>query len=230
MAVGAFVNSFVLMELSRVVFGIGGESLAVAQNTYASAWFRGKALNMVFGFQLSIARVGAYANFLSVGAMYRSFKEGGDVGTAALGWTFAVSGISTILSLLAAVIVGILDKRRARIWGQDLQAQEEVYNSGYFGAGEAGYLKLDKRSAPIILSLIIVYFQIHIKDVRKFPVTFWLVTIICVAFYVTIFPFISQEVVFLQTKFGLSEQDAAFWQGITAYIYMYIYIYIYIHA
>ena len=135
MAVGAFVNSFVLMELSRVVFGIGGESLAVAQNTYASAWFRGKALNMVFGFQLSIARVGAYANFLSVGAMFRSFKEGGDVGTAALGWTFAVSGISTILSLLAAVIVGILDKRRARIWGQDLQGQEEVYNSGYFGAG-----------------------------------------------------------------------------------------------
>ena len=53
------------MEMSRVVFGIGGESLAVAQNTYASAWFKGKALNMVFGFQLSFARVGSYANFLN---------------------------------------------------------------------------------------------------------------------------------------------------------------------
>ena len=34
------------------MFGIGGESLAVAQNTYAVAWFKGKELNMVFGFQV----------------------------------------------------------------------------------------------------------------------------------------------------------------------------------
>ena len=114
------------MEISRVVFGIGGESLAVAQNTYASAWFKGKALNMVFGFQLSVARVGSYANFLTVGGMFKYFKDHEYFGTAALGWTFTISGISTILSLLGAVIVGILDKRRARIQGLDLQAQEKV--------------------------------------------------------------------------------------------------------
>ena len=34
------------------MFGIGGESLAVAQNTYAVSWFKGKELNMVFGFQV----------------------------------------------------------------------------------------------------------------------------------------------------------------------------------
>jgi hypothetical protein len=31
--------------------------LAVAQNTYAVAWFLGKELNLVFGLQLSIARL-----------------------------------------------------------------------------------------------------------------------------------------------------------------------------
>lgn len=36
---------------------IGGESLAVAQNTYAVSWFIGKELNLVFGLQLSIARL-----------------------------------------------------------------------------------------------------------------------------------------------------------------------------
>jgi hypothetical protein len=36
---------------------IGGESLAVAQNTYAVSWFFGKELNLVFGLQLSIARL-----------------------------------------------------------------------------------------------------------------------------------------------------------------------------
>jgi hypothetical protein len=40
------------MQFSRFVFGVGGESLSVAQNTYASAWFRGDALNMVFGLQV----------------------------------------------------------------------------------------------------------------------------------------------------------------------------------
>lgn len=36
---------------------IGGESLAVAQNTYAVNWFKGKELNLVFGLQLSIAQL-----------------------------------------------------------------------------------------------------------------------------------------------------------------------------
>ena len=36
---------------------IGGESLCVAQNTYAVSWFKGRELNMVFGLQLSFSRV-----------------------------------------------------------------------------------------------------------------------------------------------------------------------------
>ena len=36
---------------------IGGESLAVAQNTYAVNWFKGKELNLVVGLQLSMARL-----------------------------------------------------------------------------------------------------------------------------------------------------------------------------
>lgn len=36
---------------------MGGENLAVAQNTYAVTWFHGRELNMVFGLQLSFSRV-----------------------------------------------------------------------------------------------------------------------------------------------------------------------------
>jgi hypothetical protein len=39
----------------HIFSGIGGESLAVAQNTFAVAWFKGKELNMVFGFQVSLS-------------------------------------------------------------------------------------------------------------------------------------------------------------------------------
>ena len=62
-AMGALFGSFGLMQMGRFTFGIGGESLAVAQNTYAVTWFQGKELNMVFGFQLSVARIGATVNF-----------------------------------------------------------------------------------------------------------------------------------------------------------------------
>ena len=40
-----------------VCFRIGGENLAVAQNTYAVAWFKEKEINMVFGLLLSVARL-----------------------------------------------------------------------------------------------------------------------------------------------------------------------------
>lgn len=43
--------------MSVIFFSIGGESLCVAQNTYAVKWFQGKELNMVFGLQLSFSRV-----------------------------------------------------------------------------------------------------------------------------------------------------------------------------
>ena len=49
---------------------IGGESLAVAQNTYAVSWFKGKELNMVFGLQLSFARLGSTVNFNVMGPLY----------------------------------------------------------------------------------------------------------------------------------------------------------------
>ena len=58
-----------------------------------------------------------------------------------------------------------------------------------------------------------IYFQIELKDVTRFPATFWLITVICVAFYVTIFPFISIAAVFFHTKFGFSTTESSALQG-----------------
>lgn len=54
---------------------IGAESLAVAQNNYAVLWFKGKALNMVFGLQLSFARVGSTVNFMVMEGIYNKVEE-----------------------------------------------------------------------------------------------------------------------------------------------------------
>lgn len=43
----------------------------MAQNSYAVLWFKGDLLNMVFGFQLSIARAGSAVNFLLMNSLYK---------------------------------------------------------------------------------------------------------------------------------------------------------------
>uniref|UniRef100_G3RYT7 Lysosomal dipeptide transporter MFSD1 n=1 Tax=Gorilla gorilla gorilla TaxID=9595 RepID=G3RYT7_GORGO len=141
-ALGGIFNAFWLMEFGRFVFGIGGESLAVAQNTYAVSWFKGKELNLVFGLQLSMARI----------------------------------GITCILSLICALALAYLDQRAERILHKEQGKTGEV---------------------------------IKLTDVKDFSLPLWLIFIICVCYYVAVFPFIGLGKVFFTEKFGFSSQAAS---------------------
>ena len=101
------------MDLARFCFGIGGESLNMALNTYTVSWFKGKELNMVFGFQLSISRVGSTVNFLVVGPLYHLLDLNLD-SVSALGWTLATAALLTLTSLACSLLLAILDRRRER--------------------------------------------------------------------------------------------------------------------
>lgn len=82
---------------------IGGESLAVAQNTYAVNWFKGKELNLVFGLQLSMARLVKQNKtpifFTSAQVMFRSSSmcecihsrdlQGSTVNMNIMGWVYS---------------------------------------------------------------------------------------------------------------------------------------------
>jgi len=60
---GATVEKVWLMIVGRFLFGIGGASLAVAQNTFAVLWFKGKELNFVFGLQFGMITVVGFWRF-----------------------------------------------------------------------------------------------------------------------------------------------------------------------
>lgn len=156
-ATGALLKAYWLMIVGRFVFGIGAESLAVAQNNYAVLWFKGKELNMVFGLQLSFARVGSTVNFLVMEPVYGVVKKYYS-GHTAIGVVLLLAAITCIMSFICALILGWMDKRAQRI----LQRNDNV-------SGEAAQL----------------------KDIFTFKFTFWMVSIICVAYYVAIFPFIA---------------------------------------
>ena len=100
------------MEFGRFVFGIGGESLAVAQNTYAVSWFKGKELNLVCGLQLSMARIGSTVNMNLMGWLYSKVEASvGSAGHTTLAVTLMIGGITCILSLVCALALAYLDQR-----------------------------------------------------------------------------------------------------------------------
>ncbi|XP_048017137.1 major facilitator superfamily domain-containing protein 1 isoform X1 [Megalobrama amblycephala] len=175
-AAGALANHFWLMNLGRFVFGIGGESLAVAQNTYAVNWFKGKELNLVFGLQLSMARLGSTVNMNVIGWVYGRIQAMmGSAGHTTLGITLMISASTCLFSLICALVLGFLDRRAEKILNKEQGKTGEV---------------------------------IKLTDVKDFPFSLWLIFIICVAYYVAIFPFIGLGQVFFIEKFSFTTVQA----------------------
>lgn len=63
---GGYSNSYDEMLAGRVVFGMGGESMQVAQSSIISVWFKGKELAFALGLNLSVARLGSVINGIVV--------------------------------------------------------------------------------------------------------------------------------------------------------------------
>lgn len=158
------------MNVGRFVFGIGGESLCVAQNTYAVKWFQGKELNMVFGLQLSFSRVGSTVNMNIMQPIYQWITGFGFKNDYTdLGVVLMIGAIMCVFSLFCALALSFFDKRADRILKRAAVTSDE---------------------------------QIRITDVKDFPLTFWLLSIICVGYYVAVFPFIGLGLVFFEMKWG----------------------------
>ncbi|XP_050425952.1 major facilitator superfamily domain-containing protein 1-like [Adelges cooleyi] len=126
-AAGAYFNTLWLMLLGRLIFGTGGESLAVAQNNYAVLWFKGKELNMVFGFQLSFARVGSTVNFLVMEPLYKYVKtvyQGPD--NVSMSIVLLIASLTCVISLVSGLLLAWQDKRAEKLLHRKLPESGEV--------------------------------------------------------------------------------------------------------
>lgn len=182
-ATGAILDRFWIMVVGRFIFGIGAESLAVAQNNYAVVWFKGKELNMVFGLQLSFARVGSTVNFIVMEPLYK-YVNTIYKGHSAIGVVLLLAALTCVMSFMCALVLGWMDKRAQRIL-------RRVDNP----TGETARL----------------------SDVVTFKATFWMVSIICVAYYVAIFPFIALGKGFFINKFHFTPDQA---NAVTSIVYI----------
>ncbi|XP_054771784.2 major facilitator superfamily domain-containing protein 1-like [Lytechinus pictus] len=173
-ALGATLNNYTVMLVGRFVFGLGGENLAVAQNTYSVNWFKGKELNMVFGLQLSFSRVGSTLNMNILAPIFKALDK--DIpGYIRLGYVLWLGAGMCVFSILCGVFLGYFDIRAARI-----------LKRGNGGTGET----------------------IKLSDIKDFPLSLWLIFLVCVFYYVTVFPFIGLGIVFFEDKFDMSPTKA----------------------
>eukprot|EP00696_Hemimastix_kukwesjijk_P019766 gnl/Hemi2/9139_TR3176_c1_g1_i1.p1 gnl/Hemi2/9139_TR3176_c1_g1~~gnl/Hemi2/9139_TR3176_c1_g1_i1.p1 ORF type:complete len:496 (-),score=189.90 gnl/Hemi2/9139_TR3176_c1_g1_i1:279-1766(-) len=101
-SIGVQSKTFWLCVAGRFVFGLGGESLTVAQNTFAVRWFDGPRLAMVFGLVVAFSRIGSSINF----AVTPVFANLGEDGVPLALW---IGSACTILSFTACCCLCALD-------------------------------------------------------------------------------------------------------------------------
>ncbi|KAI8054220.1 major facilitator superfamily domain-containing protein [Syncephalis plumigaleata] len=95
-AISANTSSYGLMIFGRVVYGIGSGAIIIAQETILSHWFRGKALALAIGLQISVSRL---SSFLAQGVTEPIREHTGFWGNVF--WvSTAICGISWLLNLL----------------------------------------------------------------------------------------------------------------------------------
>lgn len=76
------------MLVGRACFGMASDVIAIVQGNYAIAWFKTTDLNLVFGIQLTLSRLGSTVNYWVMEPLYQwakgSFKEYEAIGMAIL--------------------------------------------------------------------------------------------------------------------------------------------------
>jgi len=98
-AIGVTFKTYTLCVIGRFIFGLGGESLTVAQNAYTARWFEGDEMAMAFGLVVAFSRIGTSVNFL----ITPFFSK--------IGVPFSIwfGAEMCLISFCAAIYCGILD-------------------------------------------------------------------------------------------------------------------------
>ena len=143
---------------------------------------------MVFGFQLSFSRVGSSISFYLMMPIYK-FVNTFSKGHTGLAFVILFASITCVASLISSIILSVMDKTNEKRKQQQNPTPETSEEEE----------------------------KIHITDVKNFRANFWILSIICVMYYLTVFPFVGLAQVFFKRKYGLSDDDA---NSVNSWVYL----------
>ncbi|EEQ98025.1 transport protein, putative [Perkinsus marinus ATCC 50983] len=146
--VGSYYFSMRTMLLGRVIYGLGGESMNVAQTTLLAGWFRGQEIAFALGLNLSVARFGSVLNdLLSPGVEARYGVTG-----AFIAGLIAVTS-TVILTLVLCYFTKHIDDD---ITSEEVPSQGFIENSSFFLSLQSS-LSLSVDFWLVCLSCVLAY-------------------------------------------------------------------------
>eukprot|EP00758_Cryptobia_borreli_P010250 Tbor_TRINITY_DN5554_c0_g1::TRINITY_DN5554_c0_g1_i2::g.12760::m.12760 len=183
---GVQFTSYELIMVGRLIFSLGGETLAVSQNAFLVRWFRGgRGVAFVFGLSIALLRAASSANFFFSTGL--SNKYG--VAFAALVGTF-VCAFSCVCCIALAFVDRYAEKKKL------LQSQE------------LGDTEIDEHTGETTKVAFMDRIKTIFLQIRTLPPQHWLLCCICVFLYGANFPFVGFAKNFFETKYHLSSEAA----------------------
>ncbi|GBG30370.1 Major facilitator superfamily domain-containing protein 1 [Hondaea fermentalgiana] len=169
--IGVFARIENLVLLGRFVYGSGAESLCVSVSACLASWFHGSPhLALAMGISLSISRFGSVTtNVLSPMVARR----------AGVHMSFLVSIAVIGLCLPSAAYVLRLERRR-----EELQASRAAAAAAASAGADAGAGTSPGTSTRPQLTIAHTW-----HSLRRWPASYWLLLVSCMAIYGTIMPF-----------------------------------------
>lgn len=196
---GTWVGELWIMDMGRFIFGLGGETLVTVQNAYCVSWYSGSILNLAMGVVLSVSRFGSVVSLNVLSTIYDDLEENNLNSTepvsevVVLGQTMVIASVFTILSLGAACCLAFTDFKFP-------PKKTEIDDKN----GEVVSVCSEK-------SVVKLTFKEKMLDLKKkltFPLGAWLIFAICVFYYSSIFPLISQGTEFYIVRYNVTEDTA----------------------
>ncbi|ORX83756.1 MFS general substrate transporter [Basidiobolus meristosporus CBS 931.73] len=200
--VGLVMRMFPLVLMGRLILGVGGESLGIAQARITYHWFNAKELGFALGINLCFARLGSVFNDLV--SPYIAERYGGVATASCFGLVMCVfSGICALLFILADYAgearVKIKIRQRLvmsisgnkRFSGQFMGVPENGnIRSSYFSGFSDGSCRPCDRLEQ----------QMKLSDLYRFPTEFWILCFVMICFYGSTIPLINVGSDFFQKK------------------------------
>ena len=183
---------FYIAILGRFIFGLGGESLSVAQSTMTGKWFRGHQLATAFAITLSFSRVGSATNFAVESPI-----------AATYGFSYALwtSVVFCTISFCISMILAYMDKlgEKAKVVEGVKDAPDRKKKEDLMLGPESSTADEDKTGSDSINCDSII---------QAFKPREILIYVICVSFYVPVFVFISVAAEYFTKKYGVKQEVA----------------------
>ncbi|KAJ3219218.1 hypothetical protein HDU67_002214 [Dinochytrium kinnereticum] len=191
-SIGVSSKKYWIMHLGRVIFGVGGESLSVAQTRITSKWFKGKEIAFALGVNLSVARLGSVMN---------DFVSPHLAVTESVPVAIWFGTITCIISFCSGVCLNALDAYgSSKMTRQRSIPLKKVSRSGETPRRKANLEpKESEEKEP----------GIDLGAIFKFHLAFWQICFVMCLMFATVIPFNTIHSALLQSKWYPGDPQTA---------------------